>query len=391
MSQDFHNPEETTYDLISRLRKEARQGSHPQPDTGNTPPPSRKSANPRSYPIQSHPHVNFRNKSKGPKQILGVRLSTILMGISTLLALGILAVGLTILFANRTIGSPGGGNYDMGTGEYGDSEADDYTSNPDDGESYADYPENTDEAETHPFTLLNIAEAITPRLEDLLYELEIEVNPNEWAEILAEFASGAYYEYRDTNPEVVDWSILVVNYAETAFLESEWAISLLPPPEESQEDEDEDEEDEDDETEYDEADDEDEETETDETPTQEPSPTPNPSPAPAPPPVETAYEPFEEPEMQFVFINLTKIERNQRVDIIVPFVFNQGLIDLFVRNFHLRLAVDDPHTFPYDEHTMIELANNVARLYITNGANYAEYRLRENISVLERAEMARNS
>jgi len=415
MSQDFHNPDETTYDLISRLRKEARD-SHSQPGkSGYTPHSSqRKGAQRHVRPgiggssRNSHraPHVNFNprfKKFKWPNQIFGLKLSTVLMGVSTLFALGILAVGLTILFANRTAGSPADGTvqasiYDVGSGDYGDAteaeEYDEYTGYPheyyyeDDTDSEADFevygytsPEEDNEeatAEGNPFTLLDATRVIETRLEILLYQLEITVTPQEWDVLLTAFAAGAYYAYRDADLHSEDWRILIADYAELAFLESEWVTQLAPPPEEAME--------------YEEDYEEETETEAtlDEAPPIQPTPLPTPAPTnPSAPPIQAEAPPaYEDPQGQIVFINLTKILSGQRIDIVVPFVYNQRLIDLFVREFHLRLAVDNPSVFPYDEHTMIDLANNIARFYITHGADYAEYRLRNSITALERAEIA---
>jgi len=255
-TMDYHNTDETTYDLISRLRKEAKQGAPSQ--SGNAPHPSAHSItkNPAisrkgSTPIQNPrgtPHVNFHNKSKGQKQILGMKLSTVLMGISTLFALGILAVGLTILFANQTIGSPRNGASYPSTqypayGDYGSGADDnyldnDYNNNENYYEDYDDHIEyspeyqDADDTQPEPFTPQDVAEAIEPRLEELIYQLDIYLNPDEWADILADFATDAYNAYATIDLLGEDWRILVSAHAESEFLASEWAAALNNPPEE---------------------------------------------------------------------------------------------------------------------------------------------------------------
>jgi len=414
MSQDYLNPDETTYDLISRLRKEAKEAPKPS-QTSHIPHPSthgsarRPQTHRGAMPTQNlrrTPHVNFNNKSKGPKQILGMKLTTVLMGISTLFALGILAVGLTILFANQTLGRPRNGSsyngpHNPSYGNYGSGgEDEDYPS--DYYENYLeDYdnqipgyddpePQETEDnpSEPYAFTLQDVTEAIGPPLENLLYELEVTIAPDEWETLLADFALDAYNAYEGIDLLGEDWQIFVTAHAENKFLASEWAAALNSPPEEYN---------------YEEADEY--EAETDDAPDEEtqeeqplstPSPTPEstpqpPAPTPQPPaptsPPQTAVNPPVEEGPQFVFISLTKIQRNVRTDIVVPFINNQRLIDLFVRDFHLRLAVNNPAVFPFDENAMIEWANTIARLYIENGVNNAENWLRYNIAALEQAEI----
>jgi len=406
MAQDFHNPDETAYDLISRLRKEARG----KEQTGQK-------------KVNFVPHHSIRKSGKGkvkspslfktrrffriPMTIMGVKLSTLLMGVSTLLALAIVSIGLTIFFTSRPAASPSNPEtesgaavfYDDEDSENEDDENEDYTTDeyyheyygeyesdeePDE-EEYEEYgEENTDdESQSNPLpSRQEIAVTIRPHIAGLRSQLDLTFGSHEWTGIIDELAQYAYYAYQNLDSGTEEWQSFVIEYAQTKFLESEWAISIGEPPT---------------------ANDEDDEP----TPTSTPIPSPTPasspiptaSPSPTPPststPVPTSSPtPTPTPSSEtvqdvptVVHVTLTTFRDGQMFSMIVPMVDNQTLLDLFVIDFNLRLVVNDPVRFPFDENGMTAWANTLINLYFNEGQAAAEYRLRRNIAALERAEI----
>jgi len=392
MAQDYHNPDETAYDLISRLRKEARGSDQ----TGYK-------------KVNFVPHPSIRKSGKGkvkspslfktnrffriPMSVMGVKLSTLLMGVCTLLALAIVSIGLTIFFTNRPAASPPNPEAESGAAIYYDEEDDYYNEGEDENEENQDYyqdyyevyePDNDEDEENNeyyeaddndeepdtegnpPPSRQEIAVAIRPHIAGLRSQLELTFGLNEWTGIIDELAQYAYYAYHSLESGVEEWQSFVIEYAQNMFLESDWVMDIGAPPEAG--------------------------NETDET-TPTPSPTPNSTPEPTPSPTSTpAPTPEPTPESvqdvpHVVHVTLASFRDGQAFNMVVPMVYNDTLLNLFVTEFNLRLIVNDPVRFPYNESGMTAWANTLINLYFNEGQAGAEYRLRRNISALERAEI----
>ncbi|MCL2362657.1 MAG: hypothetical protein FWC73_12700 [Defluviitaleaceae bacterium] len=384
MAQDYHNPDETAYELISRLRKEAR-GKTDYKKVNYVPHPSYKRSGKEKTPSVSL--FKFRRFIRIPMEIMGVKLSTLLMGVSTLLALAIVAIGLTIFFTHSPEGSPANSytNGDYPGYPYPSEEDyehidsyDEYLEYDEEDENYEydEYePDEVEDEEEEPEadiastpTRQEIAVAIRPHIAGLRTQLELTFGPQEWAAIIEELAQEAYYAYHDLESGVEEWQTFVIEHAQNMFLESEWVADIGEAPEEVEEDGEDDE---------------------DETEQPTPSPTPTPAPPENNPPNDDSYTEYQPPQgPQIVFVNLISNSGGQSTDIAVPMVNNQTLLDLFVQDFNLRLAVNDTERFPHNFNGMTLWANTLVALYLEEGQAGAEYRLRRNIAALERAEIA---
>jgi len=409
MAHDFHNPDETAYDLISRLRKEAKGKKTGYKKINFVPHPSvRRSGKGK---LQSASLFKFRKFIRIPMDIMGIKLSTVLMGVSTLLALAIISIGLTIFFTHTPAGSPvdpyNNPNEDFGSGyvpetdnensddtdaygyyEYQDEQyADDDDGNdeePDDEldeapeEESEENPDDEEENSSNDYALppshQEIAVAIRPHIAGLRSQLNLTFDAQEWASIIEELASQSHDAYHNLESGTEDWLAFVVEYAQTIFLESDWVMDIgLAPMDEDSED------------------DEDNETEAT-TPTPSPIPTPSPTPTPNDPETDETANNGSADELvndvpHIVFVTLTAEQAGQSTNIVLPMIYNQTLIDLFIRDFYLRLAVNDPSRFPFNENGMTAWANTIVSLYFNEGQAGAEYRLRRNIAALERADI----
>jgi len=300
--------------------------------------------------------------------------------------LALLSFGIASIFTNAFGGSPQNtvpaGNIFPEPGFYaGLYDEDDYSYENTDYEAGYQYPEGYEypSYEEVPMTKEEVKSAIRPYLEVLRDHVELEIDYYDWEQILEALAHDAYYVYRHEN--FVYWQSYVIAHAENAFLDSEWGIALLPAPETEDEyienDTSDNDESDGEDTEYNENTENDEDTESE---TPEGTPTETPSPENTPP----ANIP-QTNQVQIAQISLISNPQNPGAGITVPFVNNQLLIDLFVRDFQLRIALNNPSTFPFDENAMLNWANTITNIYRDNGANSAETRLRNNISDIERA------
>jgi len=373
MSDRFHNPEETTFDLISRLRREARQGSHPESNHADKesgtykvygydpaspkPKPWTKINKPKGSKPRKKPSYTYRSakKAKDSKRILGFKMSTIAMSAGGLILLAVLSFGLTTLFTNVFGGSPAAAsvNADVTPTPYPlEDEAyiplEEYAYPAEDYPLYEEY-ENVyeDEADIFnmPFTRLNVEYVIRPRLQELRYHMGLDFDDYRWNDIVYEVTSTTFDTYSDWDFVGIDWRSMILSFAEDTFVSSEWAIVLSDAPEI---------------------------IEDEPVQTEQPSPTPISTPT---------------PRQQASTVRITLSHNGLGVLI----VDNQTLIDLFVRDYQLRLAINSPGDFPFSEHAISYWASAITRLYNEEGFTRAESRLQENIAALERAEIEMNN
>ena len=350
MDDRYYNTDETTFDLISRLRKEAK-------DSAKIP----------DYPVPELPR--YRNLDKRPpvtkrvnrfvKRYTGANISTIAMSVAAVLLLGVFVFSISSLltnaFGDNPVAQTSPTSHDVG--DAGDDEHEynyEYYAYDDYPEEY--YPETYDEPEEYTYTIDISPEttlaAISPYMEDLRDYMELEFDVPTWQSILGELSMAAYYAYHHQDYYQDNWEAFVTQYAGNAFMYSDWVYADTHD-DEYEEEYHEDEYIEEPEAEY----------------YYEPhvEPTPASTPAPTAPP---------EPVFHTVSVQLAN-------GLTLPFVDNQAIIDLLVQDYQLRLAVNS-NAFPHNNTAMEDWANTIVTLYHQNSPQVAESRLRENIAAMAR-------
>ena len=349
MDDRYHGSDETTFDLISRLRKEAR-------DTAKTP----------DYPVPEAP--KYRNLDKRPsvtkrmnrfvKRYTGANISTIAMSVAAVLLLGVFVFSISSLLTsafgdNPSVSAPPV-TYDVGyAGDYEYEHEEEYYAHDDDyTDEYHQY--QYDEPEEYQYATSispeNAIEVLRPYMEDLRDYLELEFDMPVWQGILGELSVAAYYAFHHQDYYQDDWHEFVTQYARNAFLDSDWVYVNNEEDEEAEY--------------YYEYEP---EAEYYYEPHTEPTMAPTPQPTPAPP---QAQQP------QTVSVQLAS-------GLVVPFVDNQTIIDLLVKDYQLRLAVSS-NAFPFNNTAMNDWAGTIVTLYHENSPQAAESRLHNNIAAMER-------
>ncbi|MCL2527718.1 MAG: hypothetical protein FWE42_04785 [Defluviitaleaceae bacterium] len=345
----------------------------PLPQSQEIPQPARK---PPQQVFSKTPKQESSSKLKSTisqsKAALKDNISKIALGSVALLLFGVFIFGVTSLFT-RAFGDSAPSNPPTHEPQIYPNYVPSYEENFED--PYTDYYETYDGIENadsvlgnqqdvpdgeisstviYDFTQDNIMLAIGPYIEELSYEMGLEFDPYEWEAILQELAQGAYNAYHNILIEGVDWRNNVIAYAEGSFEYNHTSVSSQS-------------------TEY--ADEYEPEEPYDSYEAEAPIQTPPPANTPAP----------ERPRT--VTLNLTSYSQGSPNNISTTFVNNQTLIDLFVRDFELRLAVNNPSDFPFSTSATQTWANTITNLYLQGDAQAAEAQLRGSITALERADI----
>jgi len=367
-------------------RRERRESAHPGPQPrGNhgshDTKPSFKRTRPASPEGENEHELTFSNLRSNPGQVLRHNLSKIALGGVALVLFGFFIFGVTSLFNNAFGHSAPSTPTDIDAATYLDQgSAYENASEHDSSSIYAEYDEDGNAQDDNqdvenqldyappattfsaPFSRYTIATVIQPYLEDISYDLGLEFEEGQWPYVVLDVATEAYYAYRDVVEDGIDWRQNVITFSELAFYYSGWGV-MFPPPD------------------YDGND-----AEPEEDSLPESSPPANA--AHTPPANNATHPPAQPPQTQGVFLDFSLEHGGRRADFTVPFISNQGLIDLLVMDLQLRLVVNDPTNFPFNEAAMVAWANHIAETYRQNGLATAEAHLRSNISALERADIA---
>jgi len=380
---------------------------------------------------KSEPPSKFRNLSERPRLSLGKNLPTVALCVVAVLLFGAFIFGVSSLFTDAFGGSPTNGRtnnpsdhyatrYNIGDDEQGNPYDDnDYGGdNPSNPNGYANAYDNEDSPYSEApeqndlyFNQANIVTAIQPGLEALATQLGLSFEHYEWTVILHRLAADVYHEYQDIIIDGVDWRPNIVSYAENAFMSSEWVGEYST----SNADDSNSNDTTDDAANSDSSDADSSDTGANQPGTGQPgdtssgtplagdnpsesgnqspgasSPTPTPqltpSPQPTSPPSQaTPPQATPTPRPQTATVTLPSGAQGQGIS--VQLANNQQLIDLFISDFQLRLAVNDPAAFPFNDAAMQNWAYSITATYREEGSASALTRLRANITALERADI----